>query len=114
MKRTSQVKKQYDACISYWSRQYNEVVNEYAGSLFVGHCSARELVHHFYEMTQQHNLDGEHMLHIGIDNPRVNIIIIIIILNLGAYSLHPVHTAFKKGLSELSFDFENFSMTASF
>ena len=42
------------------------------------------------------------MLHIGRDNPRVNYIIIInIILNLGACSLHPVHTAFKKGLSEL-------------
>ena len=49
---TSQVKKQYDAYISYWSRQYNEVVNVCAGSLFVGHCPARELVHHFYEMAQ--------------------------------------------------------------
>ena len=55
---TSQVKKQYDAYISYWSRLYNEVVNVYAGSLFLGHCPARELVHHFYEMAQQHiNLD---------------------------------------------------------
>ena len=55
---TSQVKKQYNAYISYWSRQYNEVVNVCAGSLFVGHCPARELVHHFYEMAQQHiNLD---------------------------------------------------------
>ena len=81
------------------------MVNVYAGSLFVGHCPARELVHHFYEMTQQHNLDGEHMLHIGRGIPHVNIIIIIVILNLGACSLYPVHTAFKKGLSELSFDF---------
>ena len=57
---TSQVKKQYNAYISYWSRQYNEVVNVYAGSLFVGHCPARELVHHFYKMTQDHTLDGLH------------------------------------------------------
>ena len=93
------------------------MVNVYAGSLFVGHYPARELVHHFYKMTQEHTLDGEHLLHIGRDNPHVNIKFEeelceelykneeTIILNLGACSLHPVHPAFKKGLSELSFDF---------
>ena len=78
-----------------------------AGSLFVRHRPARELVHHFYEMTQQHNLDGEHFLHIGRDNPHVNIKFEeelceelykneeTIILNLGACSLHPVHSVLR-------------------
>ena len=106
--------------------QYNEVVNVYAGSVFVGHCPARELVHHFYEMTQQHNLDGEHLLHIGRHNLHVKIKFEeelceelykneeTIILNLGESSLHPVHSAFKKGISKLSFDFESFFNDISF
>ena len=49
------------------------MVNVYAGSLFVGHCPARELVHHFYKMTQEHTLDREHLLHIGRDNSHVDI-----------------------------------------
>ena len=47
---TSQVLKQYDGYLCYWSPMYEEIVNTYAGSLFMGHCSAANLVHHFYEI----------------------------------------------------------------
>ena len=123
---TSQVKKQYDGYICYWSPSYDQVVNMYAGSLFVGHCPAKELVRHFYEMTVPLSLDGEHLLHIGKDGPNVNLKFEddlcdelhekeeTTILNLGSCSLHPVHTAFKKGLQELDFGFESFFNDISF
>ena len=70
---TSQVKKQYDAYICYWSPSYDQIVNMYAGSLFVGHCPAKELVKHFYEITDQLNLNGEYLVHLGMDGPNVNL-----------------------------------------
>ena len=47
---TSQVLKQYDGYLCYWSPIYEEIVRTYAGSLFMDHCSAANLVHHFYEI----------------------------------------------------------------
>ena len=43
---TSQVKKQYDGYITYFSKKAKLVVCEYTGSLFVGHCPADALVQH--------------------------------------------------------------------
>ena len=40
----NQVKKQYDGYVSYWSPRYDQVVSVYAGSLFVGHCNADDVV----------------------------------------------------------------------
>ena len=40
---TSQIKKQYDGYIPYFSKKYNQVVCEYAVSLFIGHCPAEAL-----------------------------------------------------------------------
>ena len=45
---TSQVKKQYDGYITYFSKKYKLVTCSYAGSLFVGHCPAPVLLQHFY------------------------------------------------------------------
>ena len=44
---TSQVKKQYDAYVAYWSKKHDYVVNSYIGSLFVGHCTAEDLLDHY-------------------------------------------------------------------
>ena len=44
---TSQVKKQYDAYIQFCHFGKSEVVNVYIGSLFLGHCTADNLVEHF-------------------------------------------------------------------
>ena len=80
-----------------------EIVNTYAGSLFMGHCSAANLVHHFYNIVQPLGAKGvQALLHEKED---------ISILLLGTCSLHPVHTAFKYGISEVDFPFEIFLMT---
>ena len=122
----SQVLKQYGGYLCYWSPMYDEVVNTYAGSLFMGHCSAVDLVKHFYEIGEPLDLKGVYLLHLGMDGPRVNkkcerelqaslhekedtsIMI------LGTCSLHPVHTAFKNGIIEVNFPFETFFNDLSF
>ena len=120
---TSQVLKQYDGYLCYWSPMYEEIVNTYAGSLFMGYCSAANLVHHFYEIVQPLGAKGVHLLHLGMDCPRVNTKFEkdfqaslhekedTSILLLGTCSLDPVHTAFKHDISEVEFPFEIFLMT---
>ena len=69
---TSQVLKQYDGYLCYWSPMYEEIVNTYAGSLFMGHYSAANLVHQFYEIVQLLDAKGVHLLHLGMDGPPIN------------------------------------------
>lgn len=37
-----QVNKQYDGHIQYYSKKFERVVNQYCGSLFIGHCNAEQ------------------------------------------------------------------------
>ena len=69
---TSQVKKkQYNAYLQFWSKNYDEVVNCYFGSLFVRHCTAKNLVEHFHECEKSMYLDPSYLLHLGMDGPSV-------------------------------------------
>ena len=127
---TSQVLKQYDGylrslCFQYdgylWSPMYDELVNIYAGSLFMDHCTTVDLVTHFYEIVQPLGIKGVNLLHLGMDGPRVNRKFEeelqaslhekedTSILLLGTCSLDPIHTAFKNGISEVDFPFETSS-----
>ena len=60
------LKKQY-AYLQFWSEKYVEVVNCYCESLFVGHCTAENLVEHFYKFEKSMNLDPSYFLHLGMD-----------------------------------------------
>jgi hypothetical protein len=66
-------------------------------------------------------LSTQFLLHIGMDGPNVNLkfqrnILTAVsnaenpseILEIGTCTLHPVSTAFKKGLQKLSFSFDSF------
>ena len=68
---TSQVKKQFDAYITYHSAK-SLVVTSYCGSVFVGHCSAEVLVEHFYNFIEGLELDPSLFLSVGMDGPNVN------------------------------------------
>ena len=46
---TSQVKKQYDGYIPYFSSNHQRVICSYVGSLFVGHRPASALLEHFHQ-----------------------------------------------------------------
>ena len=71
-KTTSQMFKQYDVYLCYCSPMYDEVVNTYAGSLFMGHCTAVDLMTQFYKIVQPLGLKGVNLLHLGIDGPQIN------------------------------------------
>ena len=49
---SSQVKKQYDRYISFFSKKLHKIVALFCCSLFVGHCTADDLVDHFLEFVR--------------------------------------------------------------
>ena len=111
----NQVKKQYDGYVSYWSLRYDQVVTAYAGSLFVGHCKADDLVEHYNEFIRKLELSSDYLLHLGMDGPNVNLSFENKLssnldqtnssfLRIGTCSLHPTHTAFRKGIKKLYFN----------
>lgn len=122
----SQVKKQYDGYVQYYSKQHQQIINHYAGSLFLGHCTAEQLKDHFMAFMHKLKCDIQFLLHIGMDGPNVNLAFQRIlekelqdlhgkqILKIGTCSLHPVHTAFTKGLKELNFDFNRLACDLHF
>ena len=117
---TVQTKKQYDGYLQYWSPSKDQIVNAYCGSIFIGHCSSEDLATHYHEFECSLGLNSDHLLHLGMDGPNVNKKFSKILakefdesnqsqfLDLGTCSLHPVHTAFRKGISKLQFDFDEF------
>ena len=72
MNRLSQIKKQYDGHPYYWSTKYDEVINCYCGSLFVGHCTHVQLTEHYHEFAKNFKIDSSFLLHLGMDGPSVN------------------------------------------
>ena len=53
----SQVKKEYDAYLIYWSEKTGMIEHAYCGSLFVGHFVADDLVNHYKEFIKQYGLN---------------------------------------------------------
>ena len=116
----NQVKKQYDGYLQYWSKRQNEVVNRCYGSMFIGHCDSNQLVDHYRTFADSLELDSNFLLHLGMDGHHVNKCfqenflgdlekeLDTSFLKLGTCSLHPVHTAFRKGIKELSFVLDKF------
>ena len=122
---TSQVKKQYDGYVQYWSECHKGVVIAYCGTLFVEHCPAEKLVEHFYEFVKKVGLDVNYMLHLGMDGPNVNKKFQRLLLesdglgkttflDIGTCALHIVHNAFRKGVSSLKFDVDQFALDIHF
>ena len=64
---TSQIKKQYDAYVIYWSDKLGRVSHAYCGSIFVGHCTSDDLVNHYEQFVTQLGLDSGYLLHFGMD-----------------------------------------------
>ena len=70
---TSQVKKQYDGYVQFYSKNYKRIVTHYAGSLFLGHCTSEDLINHFMEFVLKLKCNINFFLHIGMDGPNVNL-----------------------------------------
>ena len=93
-----QAKKQYDGHVIYWPRRSDNIVHSYCGLLFVGHCTAVDLVKHYEEFVKQLDIDSKLLLHkltqklSEMDKS---------FFKLGSGSLHPVHSAFQNGIKQL-------------
>ena len=115
---TSQVKKQYDGYVTYFSKKYTEVRTTYCGSLFVGKCSADDLVVHFYEFVRKAGLDTAYMIGLGMDGPNVNLLFQtkllaqVNIITVGTCSLHTVNTGFGKAVLSLKETVTDFDQMA--
>ena len=118
---TSQVKKQYDGYVQFWSNTTNQIVNRYCGSVFVGQCRSEQL-EHFDEFAEELNWDPAFLLHIGMDVPNVNLKFQNDLMNhfqetsgesfldIDTCTLHKVHTSFKKGVQKLPVDIDQFAV----
>ena len=53
---TSKVGKQYDRYITNFSDFFKQVITAYSGSLLVGHCTSKYLLHHFYSFMESLDL----------------------------------------------------------
>lgn len=113
------VDKQYDGYLQYWSRAEGKIVNRYVGSLFLGHCTSDDLVEHFNHFMDENQLDPNFLLHLGMDGPATNLAFqrklsahleknnSTSFLDLDTCSLHPVHTAFRNGITSMSCDIDS-------
>lgn len=118
---TRQVKKQMDFHIGYWSNKWNRVVVVYIDSVFLGHADADKLLEVVVKFIEDNNLDTRKLLQVSMDGPSVNLSFqrklnthlasqgISELINIGTCSLHPVHTAFMKGIDKIEFDVDQFS-----
>ena len=88
------------------------MAHSYCGSLFVGHCTAVDLVEHHEEFVKQLDIGFKFLLHFRMDGPNVNFSseekftqklseVYTSFHKLGLCLLHPVHSAFQKGIKEL-------------
>ena len=108
----SQVKKHYDRCSVYWSKQDRRVVHQYHGSLFLGHSDADTLVRHYLDFVNAFGLDSSMLLHFRMDDPNTNFSferemvkcleeMNTSFLMIGTCSLHSVHSTSAKGIKKL-------------
>ena len=126
---TSQVKKQYDGYITYYSNSKKEITTSYCGSLFLDHCSAADLINHFFHFIEDLELDVNNLLNIGMDGPSVNKKFerelleelensnISKFITIGSCALHTVNNAFGKGLKQLKaaeIDLDQFAIDLHF
>ena len=106
---TSQVKKQYDGYVTYFSEESQQIVTSYCGSLFVGHCNSQSLVDHFYEFLNSMKLSTAWLINIGMDGISVNQSFLRQLasdlskkgrqfIDIGSCPLHIANNAFKKAL----------------
>ena len=115
---SSQVKKQMDLTLRYWSPTHNEVwVNLYT-SLFFGHAEGAKVAGRIYEVLKKDDLPVQKLCTLIRDGPNVNKTIFRKLeevikadypdfggfVDLGSCILHQVHNAFAKGMEEYGKD----------
>lgn len=118
---TVQVKKQFDGYIQYYSEKFQRIVNHFCGSLFLGHCTAQQMLDHFFQFGEKLKWNLRNLLHLGMDGPYLNkkfqreleaelkSVHGKSILDISTCPLHPIHNSLEKGLASISFDYDKFA-----
>ena len=104
----SQTKKQYDGYVRFFSFTSGEVVIAYCGTLFVGRCSATDMLDHLQTFFKKQNLNVKMLLNLGMDGPNVNLAFKELLkknlsesyqstfIDIGTCALHIANNAFGK------------------
>ena len=124
---TSQVKKEHDGFVQYWSKSQNGIVVTYCGSLFVDQCPDEKHVEHSFAFIEKIGLDITVMSHLGLDGPNVNLKFQRFLLqsslpaeaqtsflDIGSCPMHIVHNASRKGVLQLNFNVDQFALDIHF
>ena len=69
---SSKVEKQYDRYITNFSDTFKQLIRAYSGSLFVGHCTSKDLLQHFHSFMDSLDLSTNWLLNIDMGGPTVN------------------------------------------
>ena len=121
---TTQVKKQMDLTVRYWSPTHNEVWVRFYTSLFFGHAEGVKVATAMYNKMQDDGIQVDKMLTLIWDGPNVNKTIFqkmneLIsgdhpefkgLIDLGSCTLHAIHNAFGKGIEQYGKDIDNLCM----
>ena len=111
---TSQVKKQMDITLRYWSQKHEEVWSLFYTSLFFGHADGETVAKAMYSKMVEDGLPVDQMATLVRDGPNVNKTIFrnmnkLIqedhpqftgLVDLGSCTIHTVHNAFNKGMEQ--------------
>ena len=116
---TSQIKKQLDILVRYYSDNHNEVRVRFLKAAVFGHAYAASVANELCETLQQFSLPLKYLLSLSSDGPNVNKAIKTIINSklkanyqrelgdTGPCQLHVVHNSFRKGVEGYGSDVEN-------
>ena len=107
---TSQIKKQLDILVRYYSDNHNEARERFLKAAVFGHAYAESVAHELFETLQKFSLPLKYLLSLSSDVPSVNKAIKTIInskrkvnyqremADTRPCQLHVVHNSFRKGL----------------
>lgn len=124
---TSQIKKQYDGHVSYFSNTFKRIVTRYIGSCFTGHCTSDDLLSDFNICTEKASLDLNYLLDCSMDGPKVNFKFLNklkeqlrsqlnkqFLMEIGSCNLHKVNNSFLKFIDALDFEYDGFACDICF
>ena len=121
---STQVKKQMDLTLRYWSPTHEEVWITYYTSLFFGHAEGEKVAVKMYEQLVSDGIPVAQLVTLVRDGPNVNKTMFrkmdelirhdnpefTVLVDLGSCSIHTIHNAFGKGLEKCGKEIEQLCM----
>ena len=108
---------QMDIVVRYWDESASRVKARYFHSDFLGHATAKDLLSHFQDATQ--DLDDSRLVQIGMDGPSVNHLFFKLLVDsrrkkeqndlvtIGSCNIHNMHGAYRNGIEASGWEIKN-------